>query len=332
MNKVIYLILILSSSLYAQSKVGSSAAAFLGSGVGSRAIGMGGAFSAVGGDASILYWNPGAMANIKKSEVLLSKANWLVESDLNYIASIVKLEKGRSLGGYLMQLDYGKEEITDLNNQNGTGQYWTAMDYVLGLGLGSKLSDRFSVGVIGKFISQRIHYTSASTFALDLGLHYKTKNDKVRIGMSIANFGPDMTMDGKDLFKKIDIDPDNSGHNESLVAKLKTDPWPLPLFFRVGTAIEIINTDLLICTLAVDTFIPSDDVEIINTGVEFTIFQRSNVQFGYKGLGNSSSEEGFTFGAGTMFYAGGFDVRLDYSLRTFGLFGNISNLSLSFIF
>ena len=166
MNKVACLILMLSSSLYAQSKVGSSAAAFLGSGVGSRAIGMGGAFSAVGGDASILYWNPGAMANIKKSEVLLSKANWLVESDLNYIASIIKLEKGRSFGGYLMQLDYGREEITDLNNQNGTGQYWTAMDYVLGLGLGSKLSDRFSVGAVGKFISQRIHYTSASTFAL----------------------------------------------------------------------------------------------------------------------------------------------------------------------
>ena len=332
MNKVIYLILILSTSLYAQSKVGSSAAAFLGSGVGSRAIGMGGAFSAVGGDASILYWNPGAMANIKKSEVLLSKANWLVESDLNYIASIIKLEKGRSFGGYLMQLDYGREEITDLNNQNGTGQYWTAMDYVLGLGLGSKLSDRFSVGAVGKFISQRIHYTSASTFALDLGLHYKTKNDKVRIGMSIANFGPDMAMDGKDLFKKIDIDPDNSGHNESMVAKLKTDPWPLPLFFRVGTAIEIINTDLLRGTFAVDTFIPSDDVEIINFGFEFTILERSNVQLGYRGLGNPSSEEGFTFGAGTMFYAGGFDVRLDYSLRTFGLFGNISNLSLSFIF
>ena len=108
MNKIAYVILMLTTSLYAQSKVGSSAAAFLGSGVGSRAIGMGGAFSAVGGDASILYWNPGAMANIKKSEVLLSKANWLVESDLNYIASIIKLEKGRSFGGYLMQLDYYK--------------------------------------------------------------------------------------------------------------------------------------------------------------------------------------------------------------------------------
>ena len=139
-------------------------------------------------------------------------------------------------------------------------------------------------------------------------------------------------MDGKDLYKKIDIDPDNSGHNESLVAKLKTDPWPLPLFFRVGTAVQIINTNFLKGNLALDTFIPSDDVEIINTGVEFTILERSNIQIGYRGLGNPSSEEGLTFGAGTMFYANGFDLRLDYSIRSFGLFGNISNLSLTFIF
>ena len=84
--------------------------------------------------------------------------------------------------------------------------------------------------------------------------------------------------------------------------------------------------------LALDTFIPSDDVEIINTGVEFTILERSNVQLGYRGLGNPSSEEGLTFGAGTMFYASGFDLRIDYSIRSFGLFGNISNLSLTFIF
>ena len=54
--------------------------------------------------------------------------------------------------------------------------------------------------------------------------------------------------------------------------------------FRAGTAIETINTDLLSGTLAVDTFIPSDDVEIINTGIEFTILERSNVQLGYRGL------------------------------------------------
>ena len=40
----------------------------------SRAIGMGGAFSAIGGDASVLYWNPGAMSELNRSEILISKA------------------------------------------------------------------------------------------------------------------------------------------------------------------------------------------------------------------------------------------------------------------
>ena len=70
MKKVILITMLLSSMAINQSKVGSSAAAFLGSGVGSRAMGMGGAFSAIGGDASTLYWNPGAMANIQKLSLI----------------------------------------------------------------------------------------------------------------------------------------------------------------------------------------------------------------------------------------------------------------------
>jgi len=332
MKRALIIMTIFTAAGVCQSKVGSSAASFLGVGVGSRAIGMGGAFSAVGGDASVLYWNPGAMAELKRSETLISKANWLVESDLNYLASILKLSKGKSIGLYLLQLDYGQEEITTLDDQNGTGQFWSAMDYVLGLSYGSKLSNRFSFGGTGKFISQRIHHTSATSFAVDLGLIYKTQSDKVRIGMSISNFGSDMTMDGKDLYKKIDIDPDYSGHNESLVSKLKTDPWPLPLFFRAGTSIQLISLNNATGYLALDTFIPSDDVEIINVGYELVLFEKSQIQIGYSGIGNPNSEEGFTMGGGTSFYAGGFDLRLDYSFRSFGLFGDIHYFSVAFLY
>ena len=332
MKKVLIFFIIISALGFSQSKVGSSAATFLGAGVGSRAIGMGGAFSAIGGDASVLYWNPGAMSELNRSEILISKADWLVESDLNYLATIFKLPKDRSVGLYLLQLDYGQEEITTLDEQSGTGQFWSAMDYVLGLSYGSKLSNRFSFGGTGKFISQRIHHTSASSFAGDLGLVYKTQSERVRIGMSISNFGSDMVMDGKDLYKKIDIDPNNSGHNETLVAKLKTDPWPLPLFFRAGVSLEVMNISNIKGTLAVDTFIPSDDVETINFGYEIVISQKSQIQVGYSGIGNPNREEGFTMGGGTSFYAGGFDLRLDYSFRYFGLFGDIHNFSIAFLY
>ncbi|MFH1540156.1 MAG: UPF0164 family protein [bacterium] len=43
----------------------------LGMGVGARAIGMGGAFTALADDATAMFWNPAGMARMKKSEVMM---------------------------------------------------------------------------------------------------------------------------------------------------------------------------------------------------------------------------------------------------------------------
>ena len=85
-------------------------------------------------------------------------------------------------------------------------------------------------------------------------------------------------------------------------------------------------------TVTTDAFIPSDDVEMINIGVETVISDRTRIQVGYKGLGNADSEESFTFGAGTQFYASGFDIRMDYAIQSFGKFGTVPHLSIAFLF
>lgn len=332
MKKITITIIIALAILTGQSKVGTSAAQFLGIGVGPKSVAMGGAFTAIGDDASTLYWNPGAISRLSESQTMFSNTNWLVDTNIHLLAGVLKIDQTNAIGIFLTQLDYGEEEITDLYNQEGTGLYWKASDLVAGLSYARNMTNRFSIGGSLKYITQKIYNESASSVALDVGLLYQTLNEKFRIGMSISNFGSDMKLDGKDLLETIDIDPDNSGHNETIVAKLKTDEWPLPLFFRVGISSDLIKTDIVRLTMASDFIMPSDDVESMNIGIETGFMDRVYLRMGYKGLGNADSEEGFAAGIGAKAYVSGFGIIAEYAVQDFGKFGYIPHWGLSLVF
>lgn len=332
MKKITIIVLIALAIVTGQTKVGTSAAQFLGIGIGPKSVAMGGAFTAIGDDASALYWNPGAISRLSESQTMFSNTNWLVNTNIHFLAGVLKINQTNAIGIFLTQLDYGEEEITDLYNQSGTGLYWKASDLVAGLSYGRNLTNRFSIGGSLKYITQKIYNESASSVALDVGLLYQTLNEKFRIGMSISNFGADMQLDGKDLLETIDIDPDNSGHNETIVAKLKTDEWPLPLFFRVGISSDLIKSDIVRLTMASDFVMPSDDVESVNIGLETGFMERVFFRLGYKGLGNPDNEEGLTAGIGAKAYVGGFGILAEYTVQDFGKFGYIPHWGLSLVF
>ena len=54
--------LVIFSFLHAVDKTGTTAAKFLSLGVGSKAVGMGGAFTSVANDATAMYWNPAGLS------------------------------------------------------------------------------------------------------------------------------------------------------------------------------------------------------------------------------------------------------------------------------
>ncbi|NQV37092.1 MAG: PorV/PorQ family protein [Candidatus Marinimicrobia bacterium] len=331
--KKLIIILFSITTLFSQSKVGTSAAQFLGIGIGPAAVGMGGATTSLATDASILYWNPGGISRLSTSQVQFAKTNWLVDTEINLFATVIKLDGSNSLGLYLMQLDYGKEEITDLEHQNGNGLYWKASDLVFGLAYARNLTDRFSFGGTGKVIHQQIHNEKSSGVAIDMGLLYNAPDDNYRLGMSISNFlGSDLFMDGKDLYRKIDLDPDAEGHNETIVAKMKTDPWPLPLIFRVGLSSNLIKNETVRFTVATDAIIPSDDVETLNLGTEVAFLERVFIRAGYSNIGNEYSEEGLSVGAGVKVFTSGMSTSIDYTNQNFGMFGNIPHWGINISF
>jgi hypothetical protein len=317
----------------AQTKVGTTAGQFLGISVGARATGMGGASVATANDVSAIYFNPGTFSQSHKTEVLVSTTDWLVGSKFRWLGAMLDVDGTSAIGVSVTQLSYGEEGVTTENYPDGTGERWSAQDVAVALSYSRNLTDRFSMGGSCKYINQSIWNESASTFAFDIGLLFVTGFHDMRLGMSISNFGGNMKMDGRDLEKVIDIDPSNAGSNKLNVARLTTDPWPIPLLFRVGVAADVIKNESTQVTVECDAIRPSDNVEVVNLGAEVIVMQIVSFRAGYKSLFQTESEEGLTLGAGLQYRQNNdMGIEVNYAYQKFGRFGNMNTFSIAILF
>jgi len=330
---LVFLVMIGATSVMGQSKVGTTGAPFLGISVGARGTAMGGAFSAVSTDVTALYYNPGGIPFIGKSQFMACHTSWLVGSKFNWVGLMLNLDGNNVIGIHFTQLDYGDEEVTTVLIPEGTGETWGASDIAVGLSYGRKLTDQFSIGGNAKYIQQSIWNESARAFALDVGLLFITNFHDMRLGMSISNFGTDLKMDGRDLLQRVDLDPEAMGNNETIVAELKTENWPLPFFFRVGLAMDVLHFGNSRVTLAMDALRPSDNTEIINLGTEISFNDWVFLRGGYKSLFRDDSEEGLTVGGGVhIAMQDMFAIEIDYTYADFGLFEHVQMISGSVTF
>jgi Type IX secretion system protein PorV len=316
-----------------QTKVGTTAGQFLGISVGPRAMGMGGAYVASNEDVTSIYWNPGAFQQAGKSQLAFSNTDWLVGTKFRWVGLMLNIGSENAIGVSLTQLDYGEEEVTTVALPEGTGERWSAQDLSIGLSYCRRLTDRFSVGATVKYVDQRIWNESATAFAFDIGLLFVTGFQDMRLGVSMSNFGGEMKMDGRDLLQRVDIDPLNSGSNKALVGTLKTDPWAIPLLFRVGVAIDAYKDDMFKLTLAADALRPNDNEESVNAGGEVGWNNMVFLRGGYKSLFGKDAEEGMSMGAGLKYTAEGFGaIEVNYAFTKFGLFGNLNTIALAVSF
>ncbi len=318
--KFVY-ILLFSILIPSQSKVGTTAAQFLGIGVGARAMSMGGAFTSMVGEPSSLYWNPGSLASIDNDQAEVVNANWLIDTQWHYFGYVNKINDRSAFGTNLFYLNYGEEEITTIYNQDGTDSYWSAYDLSLGMYYGMNLTDKFSFGGGLKYIKQSIYNEAASTVAVDIGILYQNYSDNYRLGMSISNIGLNMILKGNDLYFSCDPDPDSQGNNDNIPCVLETGQYPLPIFYRIGLSKDIQISSNLLFTSSSDWVIPSDDVEHINVGFELNYINKAYLRFGYRQIGKSDSEEGLTFGVGGKWNIYGNNLNINYNYHDFGIFG-----------
>lgn len=320
MKKILLLIITASLITFGQTKVGSTAAPFLNIGIGPRAVGMGGAFVATANDVTSLYWNPAGASRIETSEAMFTNLKWFADINYSWAAAMLNLGDMGNVGLSVGYLDYGNIEVTTLAEPKGTGEYYSPYDMSFALTYAYNLTDRFSIGANFKYLNQKIWNTTANGIAVDVGVLFLSDIYGLRIGAAITNFGTDMQLDGKDLFVQYDINGQIYGNNDQILAKLNTDSYPLPLTFKVGVAMDVVNIENHKLTLAADAYHPNDNAESLNLGMEYTAFDVISLRGGYKSLFLDNSEEGLTLGVGLKYdITPTLGLIFDYAYQDFGI-------------
>uniref|UniRef100_A0A7C2P0E5 PorV/PorQ family protein n=1 Tax=candidate division WOR-3 bacterium TaxID=2052148 RepID=A0A7C2P0E5_UNCW3 len=238
--------------LFSYNKLGMSGAQFLQIGMGARFQALASAGSALGGDASSIYWNPAGLSKIDSYDFTTTYSRWI--ETIYFSQSALGVRRGNfSYGLGLIYMGMDPIEITTVYEPEGTGSSYTASGIALGAGVSAILTDRLSVGFVGKIVREQIYNCSANGFAIDLGSLFEITKGGLTLGISLSNFGTDMQYKGRDV--ALGFKPENLG-----TIYYETSQYPLPLLMRVGLSypVNFGNNRLL---LLVQSEHPNDNKE-----------------------------------------------------------------------
>ena len=197
-------LLVLSSTLQAQTVIAKYAGEFMALGVGGRALGMGGAFVAVANDVTSGYYNPAGLANLNYPQLALMHSEQfgnLVNYDYGAVA--IPFQNDMSFGLSIMRL--GVDGIPDTRDAridtNGDGVINESDELRLNYGLITEFSNQdwafyltfakrqtedFYWGINAKIIRRDLAEFSATGIGFDVGAYY-TPLENLFVGANLQD-------------------------------------------------------------------------------------------------------------------------------------------------
>lgn len=327
--KIFFSLLCFVALLYPQNpNLGASGAKFLNIPMGARAASMGGAVISSTHDASSVFWNPSGIVGVTGNAVHFSTLNLYSQYDMSSASIVHSFGDAGVLGASYVSLAMKKTEITTELQPNGTGRFYDAEDIALGITYARALTAEFSVGITGKYVSQRIWNEVSSGIAFDIGTQYKIGFNNMIIAMSMTNFGGDLQFDGEDL-NITSLRDNNYPISRLAPGRLEASEYPLPLHFQVGVAADLITEDFFSMRAEIDATHPNDYEERINAGTEINFVDRFFIRGGYR---FNYDDENFTLGAGFNFQMGTNIIRFDYAYANFELLPDLHRYSIEIDF
>jgi hypothetical protein len=307
-------------------RAGISAFQFLKIGVGSRGVAMGESFVAVANDASALYWNPAGLVQFNENQMIASHTEYVVDIKHDFFGAVYHLTEADAVGASFSSLHMKDMEVTTEIQPFGTGTYFSFGDVAVALTYSKKMTDQFSFGATVRYVEETLDVLKMRSVMVDLGTYYWTGLGSTRFAVVITNFGADVAPKG--TVKQLSgAEVDNF------------QSFSLPTAFKLGIAMEAVQTDDHRLTTSLQLNHPNDNAEHFRLGLEYawrnTFFLRGGLKrtIGQPLFGSDeTSEEAFSFGAGVFLPIGFTSVGADYAFASFSRLGSVHRISLSFTY
>lgn len=285
------------------------AAEFLTTGIGARALAMGGAYVAVSNDASAAYWNPAGLVQLQKAEIHFMHASRFSDMVQTDFINFVSPGKKYALGISYLRMGIDNIPYTaslDVNGRPLIEKYISDTEEAAFLSFGASLNSKFSLGGNVKALRQIVGDHSSLGFGLDLAAMYRLN--------SAFNFGAILQdISGTHLFW-------DSGHRDTKMPDLKYGIsynksflfLRSKLLFSVQQGIRFEGRSYS-SQLALSDFANSD----LQFGGEYELMEIIALRLGFSG-------NDVTVGAGLGFKM----LRIDYAFMSYEL-GNAHRVSAS---
>ncbi len=316
----------------AQTKTGTTFGVFTLIEPDARLAAMGNAGGAAGEGLAGVFYNPAAVAGLEKHSFEFVHADWFAGIRYDWIGYAQPAGKLGTVYGAFTSLNSGDMPVRTVSQPLGTGELFSVSDMALSLGIAHRFSLRFSAAAQVNFLRESIFHTSAQALTFTAGTLYRLSADGLRIGATLSNFGTRASYSGNDLAITYDNVPGQNGDNPALPGARETDPYSVPVTFRVGVAHPFVLGEDARLLVAADALHPSDNTESLSLGAELLLRRSLGVRFGWQGMFLQDTEVGLTAGAGLRGTFDDLQYHVDYGWADQGRLEDTHRFSFGILF
>lgn len=271
---------------------------FLRTNLSARQAALGGATSAMTGDAATVLLNPAAIATVDSTRISATFLKNVLDINSGVAILVTQVEGLGTVAATAVYSSSGSfTRATEQGTRTGT---FSAGDVAFGISLAREIDTLISYGATLKFISSNLDDMASTAIALDAGIHFRFPASRTNLALSVLQLGTQLsTYDGSRDRLPVDV---RIGINHRLRG--------LPLL--VNASLNHLADD-----------VPSIGDRLLNfsIGGELYLGKALNLRIGYDNTTRNLSDvnvasqlTGLSGGVGLLLGS----TTVDYGLSTFG--------------